>query len=82
MIYRRDFSNYNEENLLEEVKSINWEDVLPITDDVNFIFDSFHQKISNSILHHSCISTTRAPSQRILIISLRQFVASISTAHD
>ena len=82
VIYRRDFSNYNEENLLEEVKLINWEDVLPVTDDVNLIFDSFHQKRSNSILHHSCISTTRTPSQRILIISLRQFVANISTVHD
>ena len=44
VVYRRDFSNYNEENLLEEVKSINWEDVLPVTDDVYLIFDSFHQK--------------------------------------
>ena len=52
MIYRRDFSNYNEENLLEEVKSINWEDVLPVTDDVNLSFDSFHQKISNVINNH------------------------------
>ena len=52
VIYRRDFSNYNEENLLEEVKSINWEDVLPVTDDVNLIFDSFHQKISNVINNH------------------------------
>ena len=55
MIYRRDFSNYNEENLLEEVKSINWEDVLPVTDDVNLIFDSFHQKIFNVINNHVAI---------------------------
>ena len=52
VIYRRDFSNYNEENLLEEVKSINWKDVRPVTDDVNLIFDSFHQKISNVINNH------------------------------
>ena len=51
-IYHRDYSNFNEENLLHDVQLIDWEDVLPVTDDVNLIFDSFHAKISEIIEIH------------------------------
>ena len=49
IIYRRDYSNFNEENLLHDVQLIDWEDVLPVTDDVNLIFYSFHDTISEVI---------------------------------
>ena len=51
-IYRRDYSNFNEEALLAEVQSINWDDVLPAEPDVNVLFESFHAKISEIINRH------------------------------
>ena len=38
VIYQRDFSNLNEEELLAEVQAINWDEVLPSAPDVNLIF--------------------------------------------
>ena len=52
-IYRRDYSNFNEEMLLEEVRQVNWEDVLPETEDVNLTFESFHNKLSDIINRHA-----------------------------
>ena len=53
MIYRRDFSNYSENNLLEEVRSIYWDGVVPVTDDVNLIFYYFHKIISSVIKYQT-----------------------------
>ncbi len=52
-IYRRDYSDFNEAMLFEEVRLINWGDVLPETEDVNLIFESFHDKLSNIINMHA-----------------------------
>ena len=52
-IYRRDYSDFNEAILFEEVRLINWGDVLPETEDVNLIFESFHDKLSNIINMHA-----------------------------
>ena len=43
---------FSEHMLLEEVQLISWEDVLPETKDVNLIFESFHDKLSNVINRH------------------------------
>ena len=51
-IYRRDYSYFNEESLLAEVQSINWDDVLPVETDVNSLFESFYVKISETINRH------------------------------
>ena len=51
-IYRRDYSNFKEDKLLEEVQQINWESALPDTNDVNLIFDAFYTKISLLINYH------------------------------
>ena len=53
VIYQRDFSEFNEEELLAEVQAINWEDVLPSAPDVNLIFDSFHVKITEIVDKHA-----------------------------
>ena len=53
VIYQRDFSNLNEEELLAEVQAINWEEVLPSAPDVNLIFDSFHAKITEIVDKHA-----------------------------
>ena len=51
-IYRRDYSNFKEDKLLEEVQQINWENALPDTNDANLIFDDFYTKISHLINNH------------------------------
>ena len=52
-IYRRDYSRFNESELITEVQSINWEDVLPSdVNNVNDIFDTFHSTISEVIERH------------------------------
>lgn len=49
VIYKRDYSSFDEVELLEEVRAINWEEVLPSLPDVNSIFESFHKKITGLI---------------------------------
>ena len=44
-----------------DVQLIDWEDVLPATDDVNLISDSFHSTISEIIEKHVPL---RRPSKR------------------
>lgn len=51
-MFRRDYSNFKEQDLIKEVQSIDWADVLPPGDDVNLIFDSFHSCITNVINNH------------------------------
>ena len=34
-IYHRDYSKFNQERFLEEVRLVDWEEVLPDTEDVN-----------------------------------------------
>ena len=48
-IYRRDYSKFNKDQFLEEVRSVNWDEALPDTNNINEIFDSFYNKISACI---------------------------------
>ena len=52
IIYRRDYSKFDEKKLIEDVQSVKWEDVLPATEDVNSIFESFHTKLTEIIDNH------------------------------
>ena len=56
--YRRDYSTFSEHDLINEVESINWEDVVPAGNDVNQIFDSFYSCISNTIDKHVPLKKT------------------------
>jgi hypothetical protein len=51
-IYKRDYTNFNKSALVDEVTSINWDIVLPQTNDVNEIFDCFYSKVSEVIDNH------------------------------
>jgi hypothetical protein len=65
-IYRRDHSNFNEEMLLEEVQQVNWEDVPPVTEDVNLTFESFHNKLFDIINRHAPLHKLSKKEIRIL----------------
>ena len=53
--YHRDYSKFNQDQFVEEVRLVNWEEVLPDTEDVNEIFDCFYilkfQKLLKNMLH-------------------------------
>ena len=51
-VYHRDYSEFNQEQFVEEVRLVNWEEVLYDTEDVNHIFDSFYTKISETVEKH------------------------------
>ena len=51
-IYQRDYSKFDQEDLLVEVQSVNWNEVFPVQADINDIFDSFHIKLSEIIDKH------------------------------
>lgn len=51
-IYKRDFSKFNQSAMINDFESLNWEEILPSTDDPNIIFDSFHEKVSQIIDFH------------------------------
>ena len=65
-IYRRDYSNFNEENLLHDVTLIDWGNVFPVTDDVDLIFESFHTKISDIVDKHVPIRKLSKKQVRLL----------------
>ena len=51
-IYKREYSSYKEEGLLAEVQSVNWEEVVPAEADVEQLFDSFHNKLTEIVDKH------------------------------
>ena len=51
-IYKRDYSRLNEESLVAEVQSINWDAVFANDQNINSIFESFHKKITEVIDNH------------------------------
>ena len=53
--------------ILEEVRQINWEDVLPETEDVNLTFESFHNKLSDIINTHAPLHKLSKKEIRILV---------------
>ena len=54
-IYKRHYSRLNESDLLHDVQSINWQDILQPEDNLNHLFSSFHSHISNIIDKHAPI---------------------------
>ena len=54
-IYKRDYSKLNDHDLIEDVQSINWPDVIQTQENVNQIFNSFHSCISSIIDKHGPI---------------------------
>lgn len=53
--YRRDYSKLNEQDLVNETQSVNWDEILPSSNDANEIFDSFYSQISTIIDKHAPI---------------------------
>ena len=51
-IYKRDYSKLDEHDLLEDVQSINWHEILSHNDDINQNFNSFYNCISTVIDKH------------------------------
>ena len=51
-MYKRDYSNYDECKLIDDLEMIDWHVELPQTNDVNTIFGSFYSKLSNIINKH------------------------------
>lgn len=50
--YIRDYTHFNQSDLVDEVAAINWETVLPNADDVNIYFDSFYDKLTEIVDKH------------------------------
>ena len=50
--FRRDYSNYNEEALLSEFRSIDWSNLFQGLSDTTEMFDKFYTKVSNIINSH------------------------------
>lgn len=51
-IFRRDYSNYNEEAFLNEFTSIDWSNLFHGLSDITEMFDKFYTKVSNIINSH------------------------------
>ena len=51
-IFRRDYSNYNEEAFLNEFTSIDWSNLFHGLSDTTEMFDKFYTKVSNIINSH------------------------------
>ena len=53
--YRRDYSKLNEQDLINETQSVNWDEILPSSNDANEIFNYFYSQISTIIDKHAPI---------------------------
>ena len=51
-IFRRDYTTYDESQLLDEIKSIDWNKELKDLDDASHLFDNFYSKLSSIINKH------------------------------
>jgi hypothetical protein len=50
-LFRRDYSNFNELNFLQDIQAADWTNN-PTNNDVNLLFDSFYDKLSNIVDKH------------------------------
>jgi hypothetical protein len=50
-LFRRDSSNFNELNFLQDIQAADWTNN-PTNNDVNLLFDSFYDKLSNIVDKH------------------------------
>ena len=51
-IYKRDYSKLNEQALVNEVQSVDWEEALAEVSNPTSLFDSFYNKISHIVDKH------------------------------
>ena len=51
-IYKRDYSNFDECALIQDIQSVDWEGVLHANPDPNVMFDSFYSRIFDIIDVH------------------------------
>lgn len=52
-IYKREYSNFNKNAFINECKnSINWQELFYGEDDINVLFDTFHQKLLGIVNKH------------------------------
>jgi hypothetical protein len=50
--YKRNHSNINSDKFIADAQSLRWEEVFPDESDINDLFSSFHNKISEVIDRH------------------------------
>ena len=50
--YKRDYSTYNESNLINNLNLINWEEIFGTEKNPDKLFDSFYDKISEIVDLH------------------------------
>ena len=51
-IFKRDYSHFNDSDLVDEIRSIDWSTILPDSHDVNALFNSFYLKLSIIVDKH------------------------------
>ena len=51
-MYRRDYSHFSESAFIEDCQSVNWEEVVHSSSDVNHMFESLYTKLSEIIDAH------------------------------
>lgn len=51
-MYKRDYTNFNENKFIEDCQAINWKEIISTAHDPNCIFDSFYYKLSDLIDAH------------------------------
>jgi len=44
-IFKRDYSNFNEESFFEEVNSVDWQSLFYVSSNVNVFFDTFYSQV-------------------------------------
>ena len=51
-ISRRDYSQFSESSLLEDFQSVNWNQVIPDSNNATLMFDAFYSKLSKIVDKH------------------------------
>ena len=51
-IFKRDYSHFNDSDLVDEIRSIDWSTILLDSHDVNALFNSFYSNLSNIVDKH------------------------------
>ena len=72
-IFKRDYANFDEASLINEVSSIDWNVTLPQNNNVNDIFNSFYCKISEVIENHAPLKKL---SRQDVSFSLKPWITS------
>jgi hypothetical protein len=62
--FRRDYSNFNEWNFIQDVQAADWTNNAA-NNDVNLLFDSFYAKLSNIVDRHMHIPNKKISKREI-----------------